>query len=89
MGVWQGVATDSLKYHPGPPSLTLLRPAVEPPLKRPFGRFRGGPPTGWVACGCLLPFWTPHVVRLRLSLKLSLIETGSSINTKEMGTGNY
>jgi hypothetical protein len=25
MGVRQGVAMDSLKFHPGPPSLTLLR----------------------------------------------------------------
>jgi hypothetical protein len=27
MGVWQGVAMDSLKFHPGPPCPTLLRPA--------------------------------------------------------------
>jgi hypothetical protein len=27
MGVWQGVAMDSLKFHPGPPYPTLLRPA--------------------------------------------------------------
>jgi hypothetical protein len=27
------------------------------------GRFRGGPPTGWVACGRLLPPWIPHAVR--------------------------
>jgi len=25
---------------------------------------RGGPPAGRVACGRLLPFWTPHAVRL-------------------------
>jgi hypothetical protein len=34
MGVWQGVATDSLRFYPGPPCPTLLRPAGEPPLKR-------------------------------------------------------
>jgi hypothetical protein len=27
MGVWQGVALDSLKFHPGLPCTTLLRPA--------------------------------------------------------------
>jgi hypothetical protein len=27
MGVWQGVPMDSLKFDPGPPCLTLLRPA--------------------------------------------------------------
>jgi hypothetical protein len=35
MGVWQGVAMDSVKFHSGPPCLTLLRPAGRPPLKRP------------------------------------------------------
>jgi hypothetical protein len=32
---------DSLKYHPGPPCPTLLRPTGEPSLKWPYGRFRG------------------------------------------------
>jgi hypothetical protein len=41
MGVWQGVAMDSLKYHQGPPCPTLLRPAGGPPLKQPYGHFRG------------------------------------------------
>jgi hypothetical protein len=31
MGVWQGVAMDSLKLHPGPPCPTLLRPAASQP----------------------------------------------------------
>jgi hypothetical protein len=35
VGMWQGVAMDSLKRHPGPPCPTLLRPAGGPPLKRP------------------------------------------------------
>jgi hypothetical protein len=34
MGVWQGVTMDSLKFHLGPPCLTLLCPAGRPPLKR-------------------------------------------------------
>jgi hypothetical protein len=41
MGVWQGVATDYLKFHPG---RTLVRPASGPSLKRPYNRFRGGLP---------------------------------------------
>jgi hypothetical protein len=58
------VAKDALKYHPGLPCPTLLQPAGGPPLKRPYGCFRDGPPTGQVACGCVLPLWTPHAVRL-------------------------
>jgi hypothetical protein len=37
-----------------------------PSLQRPYGRFRGGSPAGWVACSRHLPFWTPHAVRLWL-----------------------
>jgi hypothetical protein len=55
---------DSLKFHPGPPCLTLISPAGGPPLKRPYGHFRGGLPTEHAACGRLLPLWTPHAVRL-------------------------
>jgi hypothetical protein len=33
VGVWQGVTMDSLKFHPGPPCSTLLRPTGGPPLK--------------------------------------------------------
>jgi hypothetical protein len=53
MGVWQGVAMNSLQFHSGPPCSTLLRPTGGPPLKRPYSRFSGGP-----------PLWTPHAVRL-------------------------
>jgi hypothetical protein len=38
MGVWQGVAMDSLKLHRGPPCPTLLRPVSGPPLKWQGGR---------------------------------------------------
>jgi hypothetical protein len=34
---------DSLKLHLGLPCPTLLRPAGGPPLKWPYGYFRGGP----------------------------------------------
>jgi hypothetical protein len=64
MGVWQGVAMDSLKFYPGPPCPTFIHRAGRPHLKRPNCRFRGGPPTGRAAFGCLLPHWTPHAVRL-------------------------
>jgi hypothetical protein len=42
IGVWQGVAMDSLKFHLGPRCPAFLRPAGGARLKRPFGRFRGG-----------------------------------------------
>jgi hypothetical protein len=61
--VWKGVSTDSLKFHPGPPCPTLLRPAGGPPPTRPYCRFWGGPPAGQAACGRLLPPWIPDVVR--------------------------
>jgi hypothetical protein len=64
MGVWQGVPMDSLKFHLGPPYLNLLRPAGEPPLNRPYGHFRGGPPIGREAYDRILPLWTPHALRL-------------------------
>jgi hypothetical protein len=38
-GEWQGVAPNSLKFHPDPPCLTLLRPVGGPPLKRPVSVF--------------------------------------------------
>jgi hypothetical protein len=63
VGVWQGVAMDSLKFHPGPPCPTLLRPAGGPPPKRPYSRFGGGPPAERAACGHLLPPWIPLPVR--------------------------
>jgi hypothetical protein len=59
MGVWQGVAMDSLKFHLGLPCPTLLRPVGGPPLNRQYSRLRGGPPTGQMACGHLLPCWPP------------------------------
>jgi hypothetical protein len=37
--VWQGVSTDSLKFHPGQLCPTLLRSTAGPPSSRPHGRF--------------------------------------------------
>jgi hypothetical protein len=64
MGVWQGVAMESLKFHLGLPCSTLLRPVGGPSLKRPYSRFRGGLPAGWAACGRLLPPRTSDAVGL-------------------------
>jgi hypothetical protein len=38
-------------------------PAGGSPLIRPCGNFRGGLPAGQVACGHLLPPWTPPALR--------------------------
>jgi hypothetical protein len=55
---------DSLKFHLGLPCPTFLRPAGMPPLKWPYGCFKGGLPARRAACGRLLPLLTPHAVRL-------------------------
>jgi hypothetical protein len=48
---------DSLKFHSGLPCPTLLRPVGGPPLKLPYGRFRGGPPAGRATCAAVFyPF---------------------------------
>jgi hypothetical protein len=56
------VAFDSLKFQPGLPCPTLQRLAGGPPLKRPYGYFRGGSLTGQVTCGRLIPLLTPDGV---------------------------
>jgi hypothetical protein len=45
------MAMDYLKFHPGPPCPTLLRPAGRPPPERPYAR-------------SILPFWTPKATHL-------------------------
>jgi len=65
MGVWQGVAMDSLKFHPSPPCPTLLCPAGEPPLRRPYSHFRGGLPAGRAACAHPTPYAYAFSVYLR------------------------
>jgi hypothetical protein len=72
IGVWQGVAMDSPKYHYGPPCPTLLCPAGEPSLTQPYGCFRGGRLVGWATCGYLSPSWTPHAIRLCLQRLYSI-----------------
>jgi hypothetical protein len=46
MGVWQGVAMDSLKFNRGLPCSTLLCPAGGQALKRPYPQ--GGQPAAVV-----------------------------------------
>jgi hypothetical protein len=60
MGVRQGVAMDSLKFHPGSPCPTILCPTLLSPAGVPF---QGWPPAGQVAYGRLLPLRTPLAVR--------------------------
>jgi hypothetical protein len=43
MGVWQGVAMDFLKFHPGLPYLTFLRPAGGPTPETALRLFQGWP----------------------------------------------
>jgi hypothetical protein len=74
-----GKAMNSLKVHPDLPCSTLLRLAGRSPLKRLiasrlYGRFRGGPPTGWAACGRLLPPRTPRAVRQWFDGSRELVE---------------
>jgi hypothetical protein len=57
LGVWQGVAVDSLKFHLGLPCPTFLRPAAGPSLKRPYSR-----------AGDLLPSSTPLDTPRRASM---------------------
>jgi hypothetical protein len=61
MGVWRGVAMDSLEFHPGT-------------LALPFYELRAGHPwNGLVAvarfqCRRVLPLWTPHAVHLPIRI---------------------
>jgi hypothetical protein len=73
MGVWQGVVMNSLKFHPGPPCPTLLRPAGGPLLKRPFGRFRGRPLAGRAAFGHLQPPSATHSYAFVRSLRVHVL----------------
>jgi hypothetical protein len=52
------------KVLPGPTVPYPSMPCGWATPKRCYGHFRGGLPADWVACGRLLPFWTPHAVRL-------------------------
>jgi hypothetical protein len=44
--VWEGISTDSLKFHPVPPSPTLIRPVGRPLPKRPYSHLGVARPQG-------------------------------------------
>jgi hypothetical protein len=72
-GVWQGVAIDSLKFHPGLTCPTLLCPV--------------GMPVRQAACGRLLPPWdtlrhTPMGKRLSLHVSVCAIIAVSLYNER-------
>lgn len=58
--VWQAVAMDPRKFHPGPPCLIFLCLVGGPPLKLPWGE----PPAVWATSSLLLSLGTPHAVCL-------------------------
>jgi len=64
IGVWEGVAMDSLKYRQGPPCPTPLRSAGGPPLTWLFSHLQGAAYAWRAACSMLLSFCTLHGVRL-------------------------
>jgi hypothetical protein len=80
--VWQGVSTDSLKFHPGPPCPTFLRPAGGPPPETALRPFLGGPPAGRAACGRLLLPWIPHAVRVWSRCNVGCIDDWQSVGRR-------
>jgi hypothetical protein len=76
MGVWHGVVMDSLKYHPGPPCPTLLRPTGGSPLKRPYGRFRGDLPTERAAVFYPFEHHSPYAYAPKRKLNLNRLSQG-------------
>jgi hypothetical protein len=68
MGIWKGVAMDSLKSNLCSPYPTFLYPAGAPPLKRPYSHFRVGPRTGWAGCHRIVPLWIPNAISLWFSV---------------------
>jgi hypothetical protein len=88
MGVWQGVAMDSLDFHPCPPCLTLLRPAGGPPLKQPYNRFRGA--DVFFPFGQLTPYAYAYTCILGITVPLSTMtqnasKMGSILNSESGG----
>jgi hypothetical protein len=63
MGVRHGGGRGLPRVSPGPAMPDPSMPCGRPPLKRPYGRFRGGPPARRAAWGRLLSPWIPHAAR--------------------------
>jgi hypothetical protein len=63
----EGVSTDSLKFHMGPPCPTLIRPAGGPPPKRPSSSPLDTPCRTGLSLGLPLSSWA-HLIESRLHL---------------------
>jgi hypothetical protein len=65
IGVWQGVALDLLKFHPGLAMPDPSKPCGQATTQIDLWLFQQ-----WPACsagGLRLPLWTPHAARLWLA----------------------
>jgi hypothetical protein len=84
--IWQGIFMDSLKFHPGLSSLTLLRPVGRPARKTALWPF-----LGWPAhrTGGLRPSSTPLDTPCRTSLSgpRSWILQGGLPSARTVGQG--
>jgi hypothetical protein len=54
----------------GPAMPDPSMPCGQPPLKWPYGRFRGGHLQGWRPAAVLVPPWIPHAVRMCFQVDL-------------------
>jgi hypothetical protein len=75
MGVWGGVATGSFMLYLSPPCPTFLQTAGGPPLKRPYGRLRGGP----LRAGRLRPSTLLDTPRRTPMLRANLLAFGPGL----------
>jgi hypothetical protein len=66
MGVWQGVAMDSLKFYLGLPCPTFLRPMGGQP------RFKGAHPQNKRSAAVFYTLWTPHAIRLWMGVGMGV-----------------
>jgi hypothetical protein len=92
MGVWQGVAMDSLKFHLGRPCLTLLCPTGRLPLKRLYGKAGGLQPSSTpLDTPGHVPMLIPTTVRylFHISFHPTLVSFPSHISFRPYLPGPY
>jgi hypothetical protein len=65
MGLWQGVAMDSLKFHPGLPCPTLLRPRAGHPWNSLTAVYGVARPQGGLPAAVFFPFGHPCRTAIR------------------------
>jgi hypothetical protein len=80
IGIWQGVAMDSLKFYPVPPCPALLCPVGGPPLKRPYGRFRVGPSLVGPPAAVLHPLDTRRRPPMEMAKRLMLLNPAAAFS---------